>query len=180
MGRAGGKDRGPGPVRRFYHRHGTDSFKAAAHVSSNLEEFATVILKPATVTPLSALMLSEALFQSGLPPSVLQVLTGYGKVIGDPLVKDERVRMISFTGGIEAGKRISQLAGIKKDRDGAGIGFPCDSLGRCRHRVGCGILCFGSLLGGRAKLHRLRSDPIGVYRYSFTQKSKFCNKKGAD
>lgn len=59
-------------------------------------------------------MLAEALFQSGLPPSVLQVLTGYGNVIGDPLVKDERVRMISFTGGIEAGKRISQLAGIKK------------------------------------------------------------------
>jgi len=74
----------------------------------------SVILKPATVTPLSALMLAEALLQSGLPPSVLQVITGYGNVIGDPLVKDERVRMISFTGGIEAGKRISQLAGIKK------------------------------------------------------------------
>jgi glyceraldehyde-3-phosphate dehydrogenase (NADP+) len=67
----------------------------------------SVILKPATVTPLSALMLAEALLQSGLPPSVLQVITGYGNVIGDPLVKDERVRMISFTGGIEAGKRIS-------------------------------------------------------------------------
>jgi glyceraldehyde-3-phosphate dehydrogenase (NADP+) len=74
----------------------------------------SVILKPAAVTPLSALMLAEALLQSGLPPSVLQVITGYGNVIGDPLVKDERVRMISFTGGIEAGKRISQLAGIKK------------------------------------------------------------------
>lgn len=74
----------------------------------------SVILKPATVTPLSALMLAEALLKAGLPPLVLQVITGYGSVIGDPLVKDERVRMISFTGGIEAGKRISQLAGIKK------------------------------------------------------------------
>ena len=74
----------------------------------------SVILKPATVTPLSALKLAEAFLKAGLPPLVLQVITGYGSVIGDLLVKDERVRMISFTGGIEAGKRISQLAGIKK------------------------------------------------------------------
>jgi glyceraldehyde-3-phosphate dehydrogenase (NADP+) len=74
----------------------------------------SVILKPATVTPLSAIMLAEAFLKAGLPPLVLQVITGYGSVIGDPLVQDERVRMISFTGGIEAGKRISQLAGIKK------------------------------------------------------------------
>jgi glyceraldehyde-3-phosphate dehydrogenase (NADP+) len=74
----------------------------------------SVLLKPATVTPLSALMLAEAFLKAGLPPHVLQVITGYGSVIGDSLVKDERVRMISFTGGIEAGKRISQLAGIKK------------------------------------------------------------------
>jgi len=74
----------------------------------------SVILKPATVTPLSALKLAEALLEAGLPPLTLQVVTGYGSVIGDPLVKDERVRMISFTGGVEAGKRIAQLAGIKK------------------------------------------------------------------
>lgn len=74
----------------------------------------SVILKPATVTPLSALKLAEAFLKAGLPPLVLQVITGYGSVIGEPLVKDKRVRMISFTGGIEAGKRISQLAGIKK------------------------------------------------------------------
>jgi glyceraldehyde-3-phosphate dehydrogenase (NADP+) len=74
----------------------------------------SVILKPATVTPLSALKLAEALLEAGLPPLALQAITGYGSVIGDPLVKDERVRMISFTGGVEAGKRIAQLAGIKK------------------------------------------------------------------
>ena len=74
----------------------------------------SVILKPATVTPLSALKLAEALLEAGLPPLALQVVTGYGSVIGDPLVRDERVRMISFTGGVEAGKRIAQLAGIKK------------------------------------------------------------------
>ena len=73
-----------------------------------------VILKPATVTPLSAIKLVEAMVQAGLPPQAVQVITGYGDKIGDPLVSDERVRMISFTGGVEAGKRVASLAGIKK------------------------------------------------------------------
>ncbi|MEW5993711.1 MAG: aldehyde dehydrogenase family protein, partial [Candidatus Zixiibacteriota bacterium] len=74
----------------------------------------SVILKPATVTPLSAIMLVEAMVEAGLPPEAIQCITGYGSEIGDPLVSDERVRMISFTGGVEAGKRIASLAGIKK------------------------------------------------------------------
>ena len=73
-----------------------------------------VILKPATVTPLSALKLTEAFAEAGLPPLVLQTLTGYGAEIGDPLVSDLRVRMVSFTGGLEAGQRITKIAGIKK------------------------------------------------------------------
>jgi glyceraldehyde-3-phosphate dehydrogenase (NADP+) len=73
-----------------------------------------VILKPATVTPLSAIKLVEAMVQAGLPPQAIQVITGYGNEIGDPLVSDERVRMISFTGGVEAGKHIAGIAGIKK------------------------------------------------------------------
>ena len=73
-----------------------------------------VVLKPATVTPLSALMLTEALLDAGLPPPVLQTLTGHGGEIGDPMVEDSRVRMISFTGGLQAGQRIAARAGIKK------------------------------------------------------------------
>ncbi len=73
-----------------------------------------VILKPATVTPLSALKLCEAFMEAGLPPGVLQCLTGHGAVIGDPLVSDKRVRMVSFTGGLEAGERIVSRAGLKK------------------------------------------------------------------
>lgn len=73
-----------------------------------------VILKPATVTPLSAIKLTEALLEAGLPPQAIQLITGYGNDIGDPLVSDERVRMISFTGGVEAGKHIAAMAGIKK------------------------------------------------------------------
>jgi glyceraldehyde-3-phosphate dehydrogenase (NADP+) len=74
----------------------------------------SVILKPATVTPLSAIKLVEATLEAGLPPQAIQVITGYGSEIGDPLVSDDRVRMISFTGGVEAGKHIASKAGIKK------------------------------------------------------------------
>jgi len=73
-----------------------------------------VILKPATVTPLSALELTRAFVDAGLPQLTLQTLTGRGSAIGDPLVSDERVRMISFTGGVEAGRHITSRAGIKK------------------------------------------------------------------
>jgi glyceraldehyde-3-phosphate dehydrogenase (NADP+) len=74
----------------------------------------SVILKPATVTPLSGLKLTEAFMQAGLPPGVLQCITGYGAVLGDALVEDPRVRMVSFTGGVEAGERIMSRIGLKK------------------------------------------------------------------
>jgi glyceraldehyde-3-phosphate dehydrogenase (NADP+) len=73
-----------------------------------------VILKPATVTPLSAIELTRVLLEAGLPSRVLQTITGYGSVIGDQLVSDARVRMISFTGGVAAGRHITARAGIKK------------------------------------------------------------------
>ena len=73
-----------------------------------------VVLKPATLTPLSALKLGEALLDSGLPPKVLNIVTGYGEEIGDALVTDERIRMITFTGGTEAGLEILKKAGLKK------------------------------------------------------------------
>ena len=74
----------------------------------------SVVLKPATVTPLSALKLGECLLEAGLPGEILSIVTGYGHEIGDVLVSDPRIRMISFTGGVEAGERISKMAGLKK------------------------------------------------------------------
>ena len=71
-------------------------------------------MKPATVTPLSALKLAECLLEAGLPEKVLSVVTGYGNEIGDALVSDDRVRMISFTGGVEAGEEIMKKIGLKK------------------------------------------------------------------
>ncbi len=74
----------------------------------------SVVLKPATVTPLSALKLAEAFVASGLPAHVLNVVTGYGSAIGEALVSDPRIRMVTFTGGVEAGLQITQKAGLKK------------------------------------------------------------------
>ncbi len=73
-----------------------------------------VIVKPATVTPLSALKLAEVLLEAGLPPEVLQVITGSGVALGEVLVPDGRVRMVSLTGGLDAGRRVARLAGLKK------------------------------------------------------------------
>jgi len=73
-----------------------------------------VILKPATVTPLSGLKLCKAFMDAGLPPGILQCVTGHGATLGDALVSDTRVRMVSFTGGLEAGLHISNHSGLKK------------------------------------------------------------------
>ena len=74
----------------------------------------SVIVKPATDTPLSALRLTEILLEAGLPPEGIQCLTGSGGEIGDVLVSDRRVRKITFTGSREIGERICRMAGLKK------------------------------------------------------------------
>jgi glyceraldehyde-3-phosphate dehydrogenase (NADP+) len=73
-----------------------------------------IIVKPASVTPLSALLLAEAFLHAGLSPKVLSVITGHGSEIGDILVTHPAIRMISFTGGLAAGEDIVRKAGLKK------------------------------------------------------------------
>jgi glyceraldehyde-3-phosphate dehydrogenase (NADP+) len=73
-----------------------------------------VVLKPARTTPLTALALAACFVDAGLPDGVLSVLTGAGGDLGDALVSDPRVNKISFTGSTGIGKRITQLAGVKK------------------------------------------------------------------
>jgi glyceraldehyde-3-phosphate dehydrogenase (NADP+) len=73
-----------------------------------------VIVKPHEATPLSALKLAEAVQEAGAPAGALQVITGYGVEVGDVLVTDSRVRMISFTGGRATGESILKKAGLKK------------------------------------------------------------------
>jgi betaine-aldehyde dehydrogenase len=69
-----------------------------------------VILKPATLSPLTALLLGKVAHEAGLPPGVLQVLAGSGREAGEPLATHPLVRKVSFTGSTEIGKRIMALA----------------------------------------------------------------------
>jgi acyl-CoA reductase-like NAD-dependent aldehyde dehydrogenase len=73
-----------------------------------------VVLKPAGQTPLSALLLAELETEAGLPPGWLNVLVGPSAEIGDVLVEDERVRLITFTGSAEVGWKIRERAARKK------------------------------------------------------------------
>ena len=73
-----------------------------------------IIVKPATMTPMSAILLAEAFENAGLPPKILSVITGSGGEIGDTLVTHPAIRMVSFTGGLETGESIAKKAGLKK------------------------------------------------------------------
>lgn len=71
----------------------------------------TVVLKPASDTPLSAVNLVEILAEAGLPAGVLNLVTGPGGTLGDALVTDPRVAMISLTGSTEVGKHVAERCG---------------------------------------------------------------------
>ena len=75
-----------------------------------------VVLKPASQTPLSALLLAELEQEAGLPAGWLTVLVGPSSEIGDVLVEDERVRMITFTGSSGVGWGIAERAAKKRVR----------------------------------------------------------------
>ena len=74
----------------------------------------SVIVKPATDTPLSALKLTEIMLDAGVPSEAIQCVTGSGGVIGDAISSDPRVRKISFTGSRDVGEHICKTAGLKK------------------------------------------------------------------
>ncbi len=74
-----------------------------------------VVFKPASYTPLIAFKIVEALQKAGLPPGVLNLVTGSGAEIGDEMVENKRVSGVSFTGSYEVGERIAQKANAKKD-----------------------------------------------------------------
>ncbi len=68
------------------------------------------ILKPASYTPVSGLVIAECFHEAGLPAGVLNVLVGSGSVVGDALVEDPRVKMIAFTGSSAVGCEIAKRA----------------------------------------------------------------------
>jgi acyl-CoA reductase-like NAD-dependent aldehyde dehydrogenase len=70
----------------------------------------TVVFKPASLTPLTAVRLVEALDEAGLPDGVLNLVTGSAANVGDPLVRDSRVVAITFTGSNETGAKLRRSA----------------------------------------------------------------------
>ncbi len=70
----------------------------------------TIVLKPATLTPLTTLELGKLATQVGIPPGVVNVVTGPGEVLGDELAGSPKVDMISLTGSTEVGRRIMERA----------------------------------------------------------------------
>lgn len=74
----------------------------------------TIVLKPASQTPLSSLFLAELLQEAGMPAGALNVVTGGGRTVGDKLVTDPRISMITFTGSPAVGIGIRNKAGLKR------------------------------------------------------------------
>ncbi len=72
-----------------------------------------IVLKPSSFTPTCGIELGRIALDAGVPPGVLNVVPGGGSKIGDTLVNHPLVRMVSFTGGTEVGRRISGFAGQK-------------------------------------------------------------------
>jgi acyl-CoA reductase-like NAD-dependent aldehyde dehydrogenase len=73
-----------------------------------------VVLKPAGATPLSALLLAQAFEEAGQPAGWLNVVVGKSSEIGDAMIADERVRLITFTGSSEVGWKLRERASRKK------------------------------------------------------------------
>ncbi|HDD46383.1 MAG TPA: aldehyde dehydrogenase family protein [Candidatus Aenigmarchaeota archaeon] len=73
-----------------------------------------IIIKPASDDPISVIMLTRLIELAGMPKGTISVVTGSGSIVGDALVKSEKVDMISFTGSSAVGKHIASIAGMKR------------------------------------------------------------------
>jgi len=88
---------------------------AARSLAPALAAGCTSVLKPAEQSPLTALALGQLCIDAGLPPGVVNVVTGFGEEAGEPLVRHPLVRGVTFTGSVATGRRVYQAAaeGIK-------------------------------------------------------------------
>ncbi len=73
-----------------------------------------VVCKPTELTPLTALTLADILYDAGLPPEMFQVVTGWPEDIGDEMVTNGNIDIITFTGGVPVGRLIAAKAGGKR------------------------------------------------------------------
>jgi aldehyde dehydrogenase (NAD+) len=111
----------------------------------------TVVFKPASLTPWSALYLTRLFESAGIPAGVLNLVIGSGSAIGDALIADRRIRGITFTGSTDTGVRLYEaaarrLASVQLELGGKNpaVVFDCDDLETAaREIVSAAFLCSG-------------------------------------
>ncbi|WP_339855335.1 phosphonoacetaldehyde dehydrogenase [Roseovarius nubinhibens] len=94
----------------FNHPLNMVSHKIAPAIATNN----CVVCKPTELTPLTAIALADILYEAGLPHEMFQIVTGWPKDIGDEMVTNENIDIITFTGGVPVGKMIAEKAGYKR------------------------------------------------------------------
>jgi putative phosphonoacetaldehyde dehydrogenase len=94
----------------FNHPLNMVSHKIAPAIATNN----CIVVKPTELTPLTALWLADALYEAGLPPEMLSVVTGWPGDIGDEMITNPDYDLITFTGGVPVGKMIAARAVYKR------------------------------------------------------------------
>ena len=94
----------------FNHPLNMVSHKLAPAIATNNR----VVLKPTELTPLTALALADVLYEAGLPPEMLSVVTGNPSTMGDSMITDPDCDLITFTGSVRVGKYIAEKAGYRR------------------------------------------------------------------
>ena len=94
----------------FNHPLNTVAHKIAPAIATNN----CVVCKPTELTPLTALKLTEIIYEAGLPTEMLSMITGWPEDIGDEFIQNGEIDMITFTGSVAVGKMIANKAGYKR------------------------------------------------------------------
>ena len=94
----------------FNHPLNMVSHKIAPSIATNN----CMVCKPTELTPLTALALADILYEAGLPPEMFQVVTGWPADIGDEMITNDNIDIITFTGGVPVGKMIASKAGYRR------------------------------------------------------------------
>ena len=94
----------------FNHPLNMISHKIAPAIATNN----CIVAKPTELTPLTAIYLADIIYEAGLPPEMLSVVTGLPEEIGNEIITNPNIELITFTGGIPVGKTIANKAGYKR------------------------------------------------------------------
>ena len=94
----------------FNHPMNMVAHKVAPAIATNN----CMVCKPTELTPLTALLLADVLYEAGLPPEMFSVVTGLPEDIGEEMITNDHIELITFTGGVAVGKHIANHAGYRR------------------------------------------------------------------